>query len=191
MLTNPVLEIPCDNRRTGEQMLRVNMLREGPQNYEMTPFKIRDLWVEASKHDVLFSDYTAGKLEPFIDVLMNPRGVWLEIVHGEKIIGAAYLSDVIPGFDASAHFTFWDSVASGREPLVLYLLEFVMDRYKLHRVSAKVPVYQKGVIRFVERVGFKREGTIRELIPYKGKWLNAALYGILRPEVEDRIEEIW
>lgn len=191
MSANTVLEIPCENRRTGEQHLQLNLLREGPANYSITPEKIRDLWVEASKHDVLFSDYTEGKLEPFIDVLMDPRGVWFEIVEDGQILGAMYLSDVIPGFDAVGHFTFWDSIASGREPLALYAMEFVMDRYNLHRLTAKIPVYQKGTIRFTERLGFKREGKIREAVPHKGKWMPMYSFGILRSEVDDMIERIW
>lgn len=191
MSDNTVLEIPCVSKKHGEQMLQLNLLKEGPANYGINPEKVRDIWVEYSKHDVLFSDYTQGKVEPLLDVLMDPKGVWLEVTEDEQIIGAMYLSDIIPGFDAIGHFTFWDSVASGREPLALYAMEFLMDRYKLHRLSARIPVYQKGTIRFTERLGFVQEGTIREAIPHKGKWMPMHMYGILRTEVETQIEEIW
>ena len=189
---NLVLEIPCVTHKTGEEMLRLRILREGPMNYAMNPSKIAQLWLKAKDHDVLFSDYTEGKFEPFLDVLMDPRGVFLEIVNDEDdVIGLMYLSDVVPGFDAYGHFTFWDAVASGREPLALFAIEQIMDRYKLHRLSAMIPVYQSGTIRFTEKLGFKREGEIREAIPHKGRWMPAYHYGILRNEVEEQIERMW
>lgn len=191
-MTQTVLEVPCRNRKVGEQNLRLRLLKEGPKNYGMDAKKIAEMWNEAKNHDVLFSDYTAGKFEPFLDVIVDPRGVWMEIVdESDSIVGVMYITNITPGFDAQGHFTFWDSVASGREPLALFAMEFLMDRYDLHRMSAMIPVYQKGVIRFTERLGFQKEGTIREAIPHKGKWLPAHIFGILRDEVNDMIERAW
>lgn len=188
-----LLEIPCTDR-DGEDVYQVKMLREFDQNLLMTPEKIRDLWAEFRQHDVLFSDYTAGKFKPFFVILMDPRGVWMEITKRSdptRPIGVAYVTAVKPGHEADAHFAFWDSGGRGREPLVLYLAEWVMDRYSLHRLNAAVPAYQHGVIRFIERTGFTKEGVKREAVLYKGERGPLVTFGILRQEVEQHITEIW
>lgn len=187
-----VLSIPC-NTKGEEYFLNVKWLREGYVNHAITPQKIAELWAEAKQYDVLFSDYTRGKLEPFIDLLMDARGAWWEITKGEddQVVGAIYLTNVVPGFDASAHFTFWDSVASGRDQLMLFMAEYVMDRYDLQRITAKLPVYQKGVIRFISRLGFEKEGEIRQAVLHKGKWLPMALYGLVREDLDRKLQEAW
>lgn len=187
-----VLEVPCETKGD-EYVLQVRALREGPENYAINPEKIRDLWAEARKFDVLFSDYTSGKLEPFLDILMDPRGAWWEITKDgpDEIVGAMYATNVVPGFDAEGHFTFWDSVASGRDALVMFMAEYVMDRYQLQRLTAKVPVYQKGTIRFIKRTGFVEEGELRQAVLHKGKWLPMGIYGLIREDLEKKLQEVW
>lgn len=188
-----VVEIPCEDRG-GEDIYQANLLREFDKNLALDSFKIRDLWAEFRKHDVLFSDYTAGQLLPFVAVLLDPRGVWLEVVRKtepERPVGVAYITAVKPGHEADAHFAFWDSRGRGREPLVLFLAEWVMDRYHLHRLNAAVPAYQHGVLRFTERLGFRREGAKREAVLYKGSRGPLILFGILRDEVDQQISDLW
>lgn len=187
-----ILEIPCDDR-SGEGVYRVRLLQELGKNYTLTPERVRDLWVEASKHKSLFSDYTDGKLEPFVLLLGNPRSMWLEIVKdgSERPVGVAYVTDILPQFDAVAHFAFWDSVGSGREPLALFIAEWIMDRYSLHRLSAQIPPYQRGTIRFAERLGFVREGEKREAVVREGEWHSLVLFGMTKNELEESLKKVW
>ena len=190
---NLILEIPCTDR-AGEDMYQVRLLREFDQNIALDAWKLRDLWAEFRKHDVLFSDYTAGKFVPFFVVLMDPRAVWMEIVKAsepDKPIGVAYITSVKPGHEADGHFAFWDSGGRGREPVVLYIAEWVMDRYDLHRLNAATPAYQHGVIRFIQRVGFVKEGVKREAVLYKGQRGPLVTFGILKDEVDQQLTAIW
>lgn len=175
--------------RTGEYEMSVRLLHEfGTTTGYLTKAKVGELAREASKHDVLFSDYTEGhKLETFLDVFMDPRGVWFELfrLDTEEVVGAAYITKVIPGYDASAHFAFWDQVASGRQSLIQSLMHFVFRRYNLRRLSVEVPPYQRGTIRFVERLGFTKEGEKREAVQYKGRWFPLLLFGITQGELEE------
>lgn len=166
------------------------LLKEFGKDYpEMTYEKIAQLWQESSKHEVLFSDYTKGKLVPFLAVLMDPRGVWVELANDSgDVIGVAYMTDVVLRFDALIHVAFWDGHASGREPLVWDLMRWGFERYALRRMSAMVPPYQSGLIRFVKRVGFQKEGEKREGVIHKGSWLPLLMYGILREEL-DSVQE--
>ena len=46
----------------GERDVSARILQGlGTASRYLTPVKIKDIWVEYSKHDVLFSDYTQGK----------------------------------------------------------------------------------------------------------------------------------
>lgn len=162
----------------------------GQASSYLTPAKVRDLWIEYSAHDVLFSDYTKGKVEPFILSLLSPRSFWFELfeVNQGKPIGLAMLSDIIPQYDAKGHFAFWDKIGAGREPLVWELMDICFDEFDLHRMSVETPAYQRGTIRTIKRLGFRPEGEKKEAIYYKGHWVNTVLFGITREEFE-RIED--
>lgn len=190
---NVVLRIPCTDRHGEETIYQVKLLREFDRVYELSPEKIAELWKEFSQHKVLFSDFTDGKFRPFFAVLMDPRAIWLEVsVEGEDVpVGVMYITSVKPYHEADGHFAFWDSQGRGREPLVLYIAEWLMDRFQLHRINAYVPEYQKGVRRFIERLGFVHEGVKREAVLYKEHRLPLHIYGILRSEVDEQIARIW
>ena len=128
----------------------------------LTPNKIRDLWVEYSKHDVLFSDYTRGKLEPFVMALLNPKTFWFELFDNSRgeAIGIAMLSDIVPLYEAKGHFAFWDKIGSGKEPLIWGLMELCFSEFDLHRMSAETPVYQRGTIRTIKRLSSAMAMTI-------------------------------
>ena len=175
----------------GEKDVSVRVLQGlGQATPYLTPSKIRDLWIEYSQHDVLFSDYTMGKLEPFVISLINPRSFWFELFDNisGKAIGLAMLCDIIPQFDAKGHFAFWDRIGSGKEPLIWELMELCFQEFDLHRMSAETPGYQRGTIRTIKRLGFKNEGERTESVYYKGRWMNTLLFGITREEFE-RIED--
>lgn len=149
--------------------------------------KISDLWVEAKEYDVLFSDYTQGDPQAFIDIFLDPTGVWFEVERelDHRILGALYMTDITPQIDAEGHFTFWDSRGSGREPIIWAAMDWAFERYGLHRMTAKVPPYQSGVIRFIKRLGFKEEGKTREAFKHKGDWMPLIQFGILKEEFEE------
>lgn len=189
-----VATVEATDRKFGEQTYEVYMIHEFgmPRGEFINPRKfkkkIADMFVESSKHDVLFSDFTKGNLESFVTLFLNPRSVWFEIrrVMDQKIIGGAYLTDVILHFDADGHFTVWDSIGAGREPIFLELMRFVMRRYNLKRLSAWVPAYQSGTIRMAKRLGFQEEGRKRDAILHKeGEWVESILFGILWEELND------
>ena len=188
-----IAELPCVTGRANpeEHMYQLRLLREFDRNYLITPAKIRDLWVMASRHKVLFSDYTDGKFLPFFNILMDPRGVWMEVAKEGSPVGVIYFTAIIPLFDADFHFALWDSIGAGREPLALFALDWAMQRYGLHRVSAHVPVYQRGTLDSAERVGFVREGVTREGVVYRDEWVDLVDFGILRSEVELQMTKLW
>lgn len=174
--------------RYGPHSLSVRLLQElGSPTPYLTTGKLRDLWIEYSQHDVLFSDETQGKVRPFVEVLLAPGSLWLEIfsLDQQKPVGIMSISDIIVGFDAKGHFAFWDSIAKDREPIVHETMKWVFQRYSLHRISAHVPIYQSGTIRFIKRLGFEKEGEMREAVIRKGRWFPLVMFGITIEEFKE------
>lgn len=165
--------------------------RFGQIDLYLTPQKIQELWIEFSKHDSLFTDYTQGKVEPFLDVLFDSRAIIAEIynVTNEAPYGSLMMNRVIPGFDALTHFTVWDSKASGKELLFLMMMQLWMQEFNLHRLSAEIPGHMTGVMRFAKRLGFLEEGVRREGNLNKGAWMDMTMFGILRSELELKLKE--
>ena len=152
--------------------------------------KLTELWNVFKEHDVLFTDTILGDLEAFIDILMSSNSVWFEIysLRENKPVGVGYISNVILGYDAKGHFAVWDGKARKLEGIVLKNIQWVMDRYRLHRMSSEIPSYQSGTLRFVQRLGFQSEGIRREGILRNGSWGDLEMFGLLRTELEEAID---
>lgn len=178
--------------KDGQEEYSIRLLqRFGELDPYVTPNKIQEIWLEYSQHDVLFSDYTAGSVEPFLDMLFDPRAIIAEVFRVDNGLpyGLVMMNRVIPRFDALGHFNLWDSKVRGKEIIFWRMMELWMNEFDLHRLSAETPVFMRGVIRMIERLGFKEEGTRREGTIHKGEWMDLKMYGILRSELEDILKE--
>lgn len=168
----------------------IRMLHEfGSRQEYMDNAKIGELWNEFKRHDVLFMDEIKGDPEAFIDIMLNPRSMWMEVfsLEHDKPIGIISLSNIIPGFDATGHFAFWDGKGSGRENLALHVAQWLFNRYRLRRMTAMIPLNQKGVIRFTKRLGFQQEGVKREGTLRHDQWIDLAIFGLLHSELEEAL----
>ena len=64
------------------------------------------------------------------------------------------------------------------------LLGFAFDVLDLHRIEADVDPRNAASIRTLERLGFQREGYLRERWQVNGEIQDALFYGLLRPDWE-------
>ncbi len=71
----------------------------------------------------------------------------------------------------------------GAEALRL-LLSYAFDELNLYRVQLTVFSYNPGAIRLYEKLGFAREGVLREAIHRDGARHDMLVYGLLRREWE-------
>jgi RimJ/RimL family protein N-acetyltransferase len=69
----------------------------------------------------------------------------------------------------------------GEESLSL-ALDFAFDELNLHHVVATIFAYNGASITLVEKLGFQREGTLRQHIHRNGRRYDMLLYGLLRHE---------
>jgi RimJ/RimL family protein N-acetyltransferase len=69
----------------------------------------------------------------------------------------------------------------GHEAISL-MLQFAFDELNLHRVQLTVFSYNAQAIQLYERLGFRREGIMREALHRDGARHDVFLYGLLRHE---------
>lgn len=73
----------------------------------------------------------------------------------------------------------------GKEALYL-TLDFGFKELNFHRIYLIVISYNKAAINLYESLGFVKEGTYREAVYRDGQRWDLYLYGILRPEWEEK-----
>lgn len=62
------------------------------------------------------------------------------------------------------------------------LCAYGFDHLGLHRLYAEIYAYNAVSIRLFEKVGFRREGALREHMFHRGEWHDSYLYGLLARE---------
>jgi ribosomal-protein-alanine N-acetyltransferase len=62
------------------------------------------------------------------------------------------------------------------------LLDYAFEELDLHRIEADVDPRNAASIRTLERLGFQREGYLRERWQVGGEILDGLFYGLLRPD---------
>lgn len=98
-------------------------------------------------------------------------------------VGILYLTDIIPGFQASGHFTFWDRRLKGREDLCREALRHAFREFGLHRISTFVPLSVYRIVPAVKKIGFTMEGRLRSASWYKGQWYDCFVFSVIEGEI--------
>ena len=151
--------------------------------------KLRELYERLSKFEVLFNDSIENGFEDFVDSFLCEVGGEIKplgLIWQVDDVGILYLTEIRPGYEAEAHFSFWDQRIRGREKLVAEMVRYVVTRFGFHRIAVEIPVYAKPALKAVERIGFKKEGRKRKAVKYKGEWFDVNLYSV----VEDELDEL-
>ena len=69
----------------------------------------------------------------------------------------------------------------GTEALKM-LLEYAFLELNLHRVSLRVFSFNESAIHIYNKIGFRKEGIMRESIYRNGKWHDIIIMGVLKRE---------
>ena len=86
--------------------------------------------------------------------------------------------DRLPTINSSRLLLRWISEEEVDDLFTIYAFE-VLD---LHRIEADVDPRNAASIRTLERLGFQREGYLRERWQVNGEIQDALFYGLLRPD---------
>jgi RimJ/RimL family protein N-acetyltransferase len=65
------------------------------------------------------------------------------------------------------------------------VLNYAFEELKLHRIEADVDPRNEASVRTVERLGFQKEGYLRERWQVNGDLQDALFFGLLRPDWEN------
>ncbi len=148
--------------------------------------KMLALWTTFQQYQTLFSDLARGDFNNFYRVLLLPNTLWFEIWDkaDEQIIGVLWVTDLEQIVDANAHCVYFDRMPAQKDNVTRELIWWLFRHFPLHRLTAKPAAIYHATIRLMERIGFKKEGRVRESVLIGGKWNDQIIYGITRPEVE-------
>jgi len=157
--------------------------------YSMDNLKL--LWEKTKQFPVLlgheiqtFDDFLRCFI--LIDTAGNimPMGILMIV---DDFVGAFILKDIDWPREASIHYTFFDRRHKGRLDLCATAIRYVFDRYNFQKLYTKIPLYAKGSLNFVEKLGLKKEGRIRNNALFRGKYYDVNYYGILKEEAKDAL----
>jgi len=62
------------------------------------------------------------------------------------------------------------------------VLQVAFEELDMHRVTARVAVGNVGSERVVQKLGFLKEGTLRDEVKVGGRWLDHSVWGLLENE---------
>lgn len=62
------------------------------------------------------------------------------------------------------------------------LLQTAFHHFNLHRIFAQCAPENKAVIRVMQKLGFAREGMLRDVTMVRGKWWSTVVYSMLEQE---------
>lgn len=141
--------------------------------------KVKDLWDKLHEIPGLFDDLHVDRVDLFMNMLRSPDTVWLERTDGNGIL---YLTEVVPNLSANGHIVYWDKRLRGREEFTLNVLRWLMQSIPLVKVNVFLPDYAKVARAFTERMGFKREGKLRNWSYQNGKLFDMFAFGITLEE---------
>ena len=115
----------------------------------------------------------------------TPDSLTFGIIQDEKIIGQAAFKS-IRWFNRKAELSLFldpDFHGKGIGKNVLQLMtHHAFSHLNFHRLEAEVIEYNKPALKIVEKLGFVREGCLREARYYDGKYHDIYRYGLLRNE---------
>lgn len=126
--------------------------------------------------------------EKWFDGYMKARvgQIRLSILDDKKLIGLVYLLD-IDFVSRNAHLGIMIGDANYRHKgagsfAIKEILNHAFNNLNLERVYLQTLEYNKPAINLYEKLGFKKEGIMRQAVFKNGKYVDLYLYAILKSE---------
>lgn len=145
------------------------------------PEVVRFMSVRRLASEAEARDFIAGTRESFLSGTLYQWGIELE---GE-LVGTCTLADIDRqhrraelGFAVLRRWWGRRVVSRALPPVI----EFAFERLGLHRLEADADPRNEASLRVLERLGFRREGLLRERYFQEGEAQDAVVFGLLRRE---------
>ena len=152
----------------------------------ITPDNLYHFWDRAKIHKTLFFEEIHEDFTKFLNLILynsdkdnaSAKGLFWVM---DDFVGMFYMTDIIPGEDAAAHFVFFDGRFKGRTGLAREMLYYIFNQFKFNRLSVRIPVYVRPVVvSFVKELGFQVEGKLMKKTWFDNKWFDLLLLGLLK-----------
>jgi hypothetical protein len=150
-----------------------------PVDFEtLTPEHANELWDRLK--DGCIDDFSRNQPALVAERLTSPNTVCFEGVGW-----MAMVSSILPRLGAEIHFITWGDISETQAIREARgVIAYVFETYKLERLSATPPKFNKKAARIAMRMGFRFEGCIRHAFLYHNKYFDVDVYGLLRSEWE-------
>jgi RimJ/RimL family protein N-acetyltransferase len=150
------------------------------------PGVVRFMSVRRLESEAEARDFIVGIRESFLSGTLYQWGIELE----RELVGTCTLAGIDRehrraelGF-AVLRRRWGRGVASRALPAVI---DFAFERLGLHRLEADADPRNEASLRVLERLGFRREGLLRERYFQEGEAQDAVVFGLLRREWRERL----
>lgn len=149
---------------------------------------LKSFWDKSRRFPTLFGEEISGDFRKFINLIVRdgPNGIEVNGLFWvvDDFVGMFYMTEIEAGLDAQVHYSFFDRRQKGRVDLARAMLHHAFEKYSFRRFSVEVPMFVSNMTtKFIEEVGFRREGRKRSKAVYKGQWFDVLCYGLLREEL--------
>src|SRR6266496_5379230 len=102
---------------------------------------LETLWERSRIFKTLFAEEIRGDFKKFCELFLSYGAEGIEL-NGlfyviDDFVGVFYMTDINPGVDAKAHYTFFDRRHRGRIGLVKAMLKYAFTHYGFRRLSTE------------------------------------------------------
>jgi len=181
LLGNIVLSVECDEP-SGKITRHIRPLRMTQENLYILYNKFKQFKTIIGKEfSGDFKQFCTLFLTQNKDGSIDSNGIFWII---DDFVGIFYITDIEPGIDCRVHYSFFDRRHKGRVNLINQMTTYIFNTFGFQRITAKIPLYAKpSVLHFTEaRLGYTKEGRMRQAERFDGKWFDVNIYGLLREE---------
>jgi ribosomal-protein-alanine N-acetyltransferase len=167
---------------TPEVQLRIASVDDAPALADVQTRSREHLrpW-EPDRHERWFTP--AGqeeRLRAQLERYKNGQVVPWVLVEGDRVVGAATLSDLVPGPFRSASLGYWlavDAVGRGLATRAVEMVAEIADKeLKLHRIEASTLTDNVASQQVLQRTGFHQIGFAPTYLHIAGSWQDCNLY---------------
>ncbi len=144
--------------------------------------KLLYLWRQSIKHKALFWHPALTEYERFVEAMTSPGWVFFEVYKNDYLCGFVYFTGVDHLEHIQMHAIFFDRKLTDKLEVGKQLIQFMFDQYPLERIEAAIADKFHATHRFVQKLGFRYEGSRRRGVLLAGKFVDQRIFSVIRED---------
>jgi hypothetical protein len=150
---------------------------------QFAPAQLYRIWqrIEALPY---FVDDSLRDPFTFSSILTSPSSrVFLLGSDRDNPSGLAYAHNIVPGVSACTGIFIWGRDAHGTIEPLRNAMRALVREFSLHKFYGHIAEPNRLSHRLAKRIGFVKEGDLREALCYRGVWTDVFVYSLLASEL--------